>query len=107
MPNARPRIQITPTEPTFRLLGRLSKITGEGQATIVRKLLHQANPALEMMVEAHEQLAKSPEEMQAAIHRMAAQAHQTISQATLDLDNDRKPGPKPKPKQGRGAANTG
>jgi predicted DNA-binding protein len=98
-------MHVTPSEATSRLLGRLSKVTGKGQATLVRELLDEANPALEMMLEAVEQLAKRPQEMEAAIHRMAAQAHQTISQATLDLDIDRKPGPKPK--QGRGAANTG
>ena len=116
MPRARPKLQVTPTESSGLLLAKLSKITGKGQATIVRELLDEASPALEMMLEAVEQLAKRPQEMEAAIYRLAAQAHQTISQATLDLDNSNKPGRKPrngkpaasqgKPK-GRGAANTG
>ncbi len=105
MPNARPRIQVTPSEASYHLLKRLSKLTGKGQATMVREMLDEASPALQMMVEAFEQLAKRPEEMQAVVGRMAAQAHATIAQATLDLDNDRKAGPKPK--QGRGAAKTG
>ena len=106
MPTANPRIQITPTEHTYRLICRLSKLTGKGQATIVRELLDEASPALEMMLEAVEQLAKRPQEMEAAMYRLLAQAHQTIAQATLDLDNDKKPGRKPKDR-GRGAANTG
>jgi len=106
MPNARPRIQITPTEQSYRQLVRLSKLTKKGQATIVRELLDEAAPALDMMLEALEQLEKRPQEMAGVVHRLAAQAHQTIAQATLDLNNDRKPGPKPK-NQGRGAANTG
>jgi predicted DNA-binding protein len=100
-------MHVTPSERTSRLLGKLSKATGKGQATLVRELLDEASPALEMMLEAVEQLAKRPQEMEAVVHRMAAQAHQTISQATLDLDTDRKPGRKPKAKQGQGAANTG
>lgn len=103
MPNARPRIQVTPSDQSYRLLVRLSELTKKGQATIVRELLDEASPALEMMLEAVEQLQKRPQEMEAVVHRLAAQAHQTIAQATLDLDIDRKPGPKPK-KPGRGAA---
>ena len=106
MPRARPKLQVTPTEASGLLLAKLSKLTGKGQATIVRELLDEASPALEMMLEAVEQLAKRPQEMEAAIYRLAAQAHQTISQATLDLDTDRKPGRKPG-KKGREAANTG
>jgi predicted DNA-binding protein len=105
MPAARQRMHVTPSETTSRLLGELSKVTGKGQATIVRELLDEASPALEMMLQAFQQLAKRPQEMEAVIHRMSAQAHQTISQATLDLDTNRKPGRKPK--QGQGAANTG
>jgi sugar (pentulose or hexulose) kinase len=106
MPNARPRIQITPTEETYHLIVRLSKLTGKGQATLVRELLDEAAPALKMMIDAFQEIGKSPQEIRAAVGRMAAQAHQTIAQATLDLDNDRKPGRKPG-NRGRGAANTG
>lgn len=106
MPTAQPRIQITPTLQSHLLLKRLSKLTGKGKATIVRELLEEASPALEMMLEAMEQLKKRPQEMEAVVHRMAAEAHQTIAQATLDLDTNRKPGRKPGGR-GRGAANTG
>jgi len=106
MPNARPRIQITPTEETYHLIVKLSRLTKRGQATLVRELLDEAAPALKLMIEAFEQIDQTPAEMRAAVGRMAAQAHQTIAQATLDLDNDRKPGRKPGNK-GRGAANTG
>jgi hypothetical protein len=99
-------MHVTPSEGSYLLLTRLSKLTGKAQATIVRELLDEAAPALEQMLEAFEQLAKRPQEMEAVVHRLAAQAHQTISQVTLDLDTDRKPGRKPG-KRGRGAANTG
>lgn len=107
MPATQPRLQITPSPHSHLLLERLSKITGKGKATIIRELLDEASPALEMMLAAFEQIDKTPEEMQAAVGRLAAQAHRTIAQATLDLDTDRKPGRKPGKKQGRGAANTG
>jgi hypothetical protein len=108
MPHAQPRIQVTPTERSHLLLTRLSQLTKTGKATIVRELLDEAAPVMESMLEAFEQLAKRPQEMEAVVYRMAAQAHQTISQVTLDLDTNRKPGPKPRgKKQGRGAANTG
>lgn len=106
MPNARPRVQITPSERSYRQLVRLSELTGKGQATIVRELLDEAAPVLDQMLDAFEQLAKRPDEMASVVHRMAAQAHQTIAQVTLDLDTDRKPGRKPG-NRGRGAANTG
>jgi hypothetical protein len=97
---------VTPTQQSHLLLERLSAVTGKGKATIVRELLDEASPALQQMLEAFEQLAKRPQEMEAVVHRLAAQAHQTIAQATLDLGTDRKPGRKPG-KRGRGAANTG
>lgn len=99
-------MHVTPSDQGYRLLQELSKLTGKAPATIVRELLDEAAPALEMMIEAFRDIHAAPEVTRAAVMRMAAQAHQTIAQATLDLDNDRKPGPKPK-KQGRGAANTG
>lgn len=98
MPATQPRLQITPTLQSHLLLERLSKLTGKGKATIVREMLDEAAPAMQAMVEAFEQLAKRPQEMEAVVHRMAAQAHQTIAQVTLDLDTGRKPGPKPKPR---------
>ena len=106
MPATQPRLMVTPTQQSHLLLQRLSKLTGKGKATIVRELLDEAAPVMESMLEAFEQLAKRPQEMEAVVHRMAAQAHQTIAQVTLDLDTGKKPGPKPK-KRGRGAANTG
>lgn len=106
MPHAHPRIQVTPTEQSHLLLERLAELTGKGKATIVRELLDEAAPVMESMLEAFEQLAKRPQEMEAVVHRLAAQAHQTIAQVTLDLDTGGKPGRKPK-KRGRGAAKTG
>ena len=119
MPAARPRMHVTPSESVHALLGELSRLTGKAPATFVRELLDEASPALEMMLDAVEQLKKRPQEVEAAIYRLAAQAHQSISQATLDLDNSNKPGRKPRKgtpaaraasqgkSKGQGAANTG
>lgn len=104
MPAARPRIQVTPSDQAARLLGELSKLTGKGQATIIRELLDEAAPALQMTVDAFRQIQARPEEAQAAVMRLAAQAHATIAQTTLDLDNSQKPGRKPGKPSGRGAA---
>lgn len=107
MPAARPRMQVTPTEQTFRLLKELERLTGKAPATTVRELLDEAAPALAMMVEAYRDLHTTPEQAQAAVMRMAAQGHALIAQASLDLDTNKKPGRKPGKKPGRGAANTG
>ena len=106
MPAARPRMQVTPSETVYRLLAAISKLTGKPPATLVREMLDEAIPALEMTLEAFQTIKARPEETQAALLRMAAQAHQTIQQATLDLDRalQHKPGRKPGKKPGRGAA---
>nr|CRY94056.1 hypothetical protein [uncultured prokaryote] len=107
MPAARPRMQVTPTQSSFLLLKELEKLTGKAPATMVRELLDEAAPALQMMLDAYRDLHTKPEQAQAAVMRMAAQGHALIAQATLDLDTDKKPGRKPGKKTGRGAANTG
>lgn len=105
MPAARPRMHVTPSERVSLLLRELSQLIGKAPATIVRELLDEAAPALEMTLEAYRDIQKRPEEAQAAVQRMAAKAHQVIAQASLDLDTDRKPGRKPSTKdKGRGAA---
>ena len=105
MPAARPRMQVTPSESSFRLLKELERLTGKPPATIVRELLDEATPALEMMVAAYRELHAAPEQAQAAVMRLAAQGHAMLAQATLDLDTDKKPGRKKK--TGQGAAKTG
>lgn len=99
------RIQLTPSSRTAPLLRELATITGKPVATLVREILDEAAPALEMTLEAFRQIAERPDQMQEAITRMAAKAHQSIAQATLDLDLIAKPGRKPS--RGRGAAKTG
>jgi len=94
MPAARPRMQVTPSESVYRLLSELSQLTGQGQATIVREILDEAVPALEMTVQAFRTIKERPEESKAAVLRMASQAHLSIAQATLDLSTDKKPGRK-------------
>ncbi len=105
MPAARPRMQVTPSQSSFLLLKELETLTGKPPATIVRELLDEAAPALQLMVTAYRDLRTTPEEAQAAVMRMAAQGHALIAQASLDLDTNRKPGRKPG--KGREAANTG
>ena len=94
MPAVRPRMHVTPSEPVYRLLSELSKLTGQGQATIVRNILDEAVPALVMTVAAFRTIHSRPEEARAAVMRMASQAQMTIAQATLDLNTDKKPGRK-------------
>ncbi len=95
MPAARPRMHVTPSETSYRLLQELERLTGKPPATMVRELLDEAAPALQMMVTAYRDLHAAPEEAQAAVMRMAAQGHALISQASLDLDTNKKPGRKP------------
>lgn len=106
MPAARPRYQVTPTESTSLLLERLGKLTGKPTATMIRELLDEAAPALQMTLDAFEQIAQRPEEMEAVVFRMAQKAQEEIVQQVLHLDNSRKAGRKPKDK-GRGAAKGG
>ncbi len=95
MATKHPRIQFTPTDRIAPLLRELSSLTGSSQSGIVRELMEEVAPALEMMLEAHRTLRDKPAQALAAVNRMAAQAHVTIGQATLDLDTSRKPGRKP------------
>ena len=99
-------MQVTPSETVYRLLAAISKLTGKPPATIVRELLDEAVPALEMTVTAYRDIQKRPEQAQAAVLRMAEQAQQMVTQARLDLDTalQKKPGRKPGKKPGRGAA---
>lgn len=108
MPAARPRMQVTPSETVYRLLGELSKLTGQAPATITRELLDEAVPALEMAVDTLRDVKKRPERVQAAMARFSARAINELTQAQLDLDTamEKRRGPKPK-KKGPGAANTG
>ena len=98
-------MHVTPSEKGYRLLQELSKLTGKAPATIVRELLDEAAPALEMTLEAVRTISARPEQAQAAVTRLIDQANTVIAQASLDLNTDRKPGRKPR--QGQGAANTG
>jgi predicted DNA-binding protein len=98
-------MQVTPSDKGYRLLQELSKLTGKAPATIVRELLDEAAPALEMSLEAFRTIQERPEQAQAAVARLIQQANVVIAQASLDLNTDNKPGRKPK--KGQGAANTG
>lgn len=88
-------MQVTPTERVSLLLRELSAITGKAPATIVREILEEAAPALEMTLDAFRTISERPHEAQAAVMRMAAEAHASIAQVSLDLTTDKKPGRKP------------
>lgn len=107
MPTKHPRVAFTPTDRTAPLLRELSELTGKSQSGIVRELMEEAAPALEMTLEAFRTLKARPEEAEAAVMRLAAQAHATIAQATLDLDTSRKPGRKPGRHKGGGPSKPG
>ena len=100
------RLNITPSPRTGPLLRELAKLTGKGPATIVRELLDEAAPALEMAIEALRVVNKRPAQAQAAMARLSARAINELTQAQLDLDTamKKKPGRKPGKKPGRGAA---
>jgi len=98
-------MQVTPSEKSYRLLVELSKLTGKAPATIVREILDEGSAGLEMAIEGIRLVQQRPEETRAAMVRIASHAHTAISQASFDLNTDRKPGRKPK--KGQGAANTG
>lgn len=108
MPAARPRMHVTPTETSYRLLSEMAKLSGMGIATVVREVLNDANPEFELFIEQMRAVKKRPEQVQAAMNRYSVRAINELTQQMLDLDTamQKKPGPKPKPK-GRGAANTG
>lgn len=121
MPAITPRMQVTPTATTYRLLQRISELTGKAPATVTRELLDEAIPALEEMIGALEMLKTRPQQAMRAVDRMLEGAMMGAAQARLDLDKamQKKPGRKPRKgapaaraagpgkKQGRGAANTG
>ncbi len=107
MPAARPRMHVTPSETSYRLLQELSALTGTGAATLVRELLDEANPALEAAVHAIRDVQKRPEQVQAAMARLATTAIRDLTQAQLDLDTAMEKRPGRKPGKGREAAKTG
>jgi hypothetical protein len=96
-------MHVTPSQPVFLLLQELSRLTGKPMASMIREMLDEARPALEMMLQALRDMETRPDAMQAAVGRMAAQAHAHIAQATLDLDTNLKPGRKPGKQPGGGA----
>ena len=106
MTTKHPRIAFTPSDTTAPLLREIAELTGKSQSGIVRELMEEAVPALLMTLEAYRTIKARPEEAQAAVMRMAAQAHQRIAQVTLNLDMSKKPGRKPGPKK-TGGSRTG
>ena len=104
------RITFTPTGRVGALLREVQKVTGQSPAAVVRELLEEAAPALEVMIEAAKLVQTRPDQAQAAIARLAARATVDLHQAQLDLDTaikarpGRKPGTKVTKKPGRGAA---
>ncbi len=107
MPAARPRMHVTPSETVYRLLQELSALTGQPPASMVRELLDEAVPALELAIEAIRDVKRRPEQVQAAMARFADTAIRDLSQARLDLDTAMQKRPGRKPGKGREAANTG
>ena len=91
------RLNITPSPTVGPLVRELAKLTGKGPATIVREILDESAPALQIAVEAFRQIKQRPEAAQAAVLRMAAQAHHDLAQLSLDIAQvqGKKPGRKP------------
>lgn len=79
-------MQVTPSETAYRLLKRISELTGQAPATITRQLLDEAVPAMEVTIEAFELVQGRPQEAQAALARIAEHSINKLTQAQLDLD---------------------
>lgn len=109
MPGIEKRVVVTPSPSTGPLLTALSEALGKPRATIVRELLDEAAPALQVMLEAVRVLKTRPEAAQAAMARLATSSINQLTQAQIDFDKalSKRPGPKPRKKPRKGAAPSG
>lgn len=105
MATIQPRVMFTPSETTGPLLDALAEALGKPKAKIVRELLDEAAPALEVALEALAMLKTRPAAAQAAMSRLATHQINQLTQAQLDLDSALKKRPGRKPR--KGAAKTG
>lgn len=105
MPGIEKRVVVTPSPATGPLLTALAEALGKPKATLVRELLDEAAPALQVALEALQMLKTRPQAAQAAMSRLAAQQINQLAQAQLDLDSALKKRPGRKPR--KGAAKTG
>lgn len=108
MPGIEKRVVVTPSPSTGPLLTALAEALGKPKATIIRELLDEAAPALEMALEALRVLKTRPEAAQAAMSRFATSSIHELTQAQLDLDKalSKRPGRKPGRQPRKGAAKT-
>lgn len=102
------RVMFTPSDATGPLLETLSELLGKPKAKIVRELLDEAAPALQVAVEALQTIKERPRAAQAAMNRFATTAIRDMTQAQLDLDTAirKRPGRKPGKNPRKGAAKT-
>lgn len=103
------RLSVTPSPAAEPVLIELAKLTGKPKATIVRELLDEAMPALQMTLEALRVAKSHPERAQALMAEFGARATRDLMQQQIEFSDalKKRPGRKPGKKQGRGAAKTG
>lgn len=103
------RFSITPSPACEPVINELAKLLGKPKAAIVRELLDEAIPALQMTIEAVRIAQTHPERAQALMADFGAKAVRDLMQEQMDFSEalKKRPGPKPAKKTGRGAAKTG
>lgn len=90
MPTPHKRVQIVTAPRVYATLQRISAVTGDPLGGIVRNMLEEALPALEMMADALESIPKSPAEALAKMSQVVAQASYDARQLGLELSDERK-----------------
>lgn len=100
------RFSITPSPAVEPVLIELSRLLKRPKAAIVRELLDEAMPALQMTLEAVRIAKSHPERAQALMAEFGARATRDLMQGQIDFADaiKKRPGRKPGKKPGRGAA---
>ena len=81
-----PRIQITLSEETARVLREMREVTGRPVASMISDLCDEAVPVLAQQVRLLQAVREKPEEARAMVQRWALESTHAIAQASLDLD---------------------
>lgn len=84
--NRNPRVAVTLSPESMRVLEELSAILEQPKAALVAELVDSALPALQATVEAIRVAKEQPREAQRLMSNYAAQATMELSQQQLELD---------------------
>lgn len=105
MPTIAARFSITPSPACEPIINELAKLLGKPKAAIVRELLDEAMPAMQLTLEAVRIAKTHPERAQALLADYGARAVHQLMQEQINFSEALKKRPGRKP--GRGAAKTG